>query len=177
MSLWRAMRRRNAGCVKWPLAKAGNCSMPKARVLSSAGVARRRADAGVYSAARRPAVQREAIAARSWNRLRTRPRVMRCWPVKVRRARRKGRTICSCFGVGENTIRAAIRAGCDSAGKLGDTLRCGTNCGSCIPELKALLAQTASLPEAANQTGGGERVAFEFREEFLTRQAGREIGR
>ncbi|EMC4275528.1 (2Fe-2S)-binding protein [Cronobacter sakazakii] len=85
--------------------------------------------------------------------------------------------MCSCFGVGENAIRAAIRAGCDSAGKLGDALRCGTNCGSCIPELKALLAQTASLPEAANQTGGGERVAFEFREELLTRQAGREIGR
>nr|WP_258176077.1 molybdopterin dinucleotide binding domain-containing protein [Cronobacter sakazakii] len=131
-----------------------------------------------YSAARRPAVQREAIAAAFLEPpANAAARHALLAGKSAQYAPAKGRTICSCFGVGENAIRAAIRAGCDSAGKLGDTLRCGTNCGSCIPELKALLAQTASLPEAANQTGGGERVAFEFREEFLTRQAGREIGR
>ncbi len=31
MSPWRAMNRRNAGCVKWPQAKAGNCSMRRAK--------------------------------------------------------------------------------------------------------------------------------------------------
>ena len=50
-----------------------------------------------------------------------------------------GVTVCSCFGVGEKTIRAAIANGCKSVGLLGEKLRCGTNCGSCIPELKALL--------------------------------------
>jgi len=28
---------------------------------------------------------------------------------------------------------------------LGETLRCGTNCGSCVPELKVLLAQNRGL--------------------------------
>lgn len=49
-----------------------------------------------------------------------------------------GRIICSCFSVGENTIREAIAGGCDSAAALGATLRCGTNCGSCVPELKGM---------------------------------------
>lgn len=50
-----------------------------------------------------------------------------------------GATVCSCFGVGEKTILAAIAGGCRSVAQLGEKLRCGTNCGSCIPELKALL--------------------------------------
>lgn len=49
-----------------------------------------------------------------------------------------GRIVCSCFSVGENAIRAAIADGCDSASALGARLRCGTGCGSCVPELKAL---------------------------------------
>ena len=59
----------------------------------------------------------------------------------------QGRTICSCFGVGEIAIREAIAQGCDSAAALGAALRCGTNCGSCIPELKALLAERQVIPE------------------------------
>ncbi|MDY0921822.1 nitrate reductase [Leclercia sp. CFBP8987] len=51
-----------------------------------------------------------------------------------------GRIICSCFSVGENAIRAAIAQGCDSAAALGAKLRCGTNCGSCVPELKEMLS-------------------------------------
>ncbi|WP_373327771.1 (2Fe-2S)-binding protein, partial [Cronobacter turicensis] len=131
-----------------------------------------------YSAARRPAVESEAIAAAFVAPpANAAARHALLAGKGARHAPAKGRTICSCFGVDENAIRAAISAGCDSPGKLGDTLRCGTNCGSCIPELKALLAQTASLPEAANQAGGAERVAFELREEFIARQAGREIAR
>jgi assimilatory nitrate reductase catalytic subunit len=52
-----------------------------------------------------------------------------------------GTVICSCFQVREPAIRAAIEAGANSAQALGDTLKCGTNCGSCIPELKALIAE------------------------------------
>lgn len=54
-----------------------------------------------------------------------------------------GRTVCSCFNVGEATINAAIVDGCDSVAALGQKLKCGSNCGSCIPELKSLLAAAA----------------------------------
>ena len=49
------------------------------------------------------------------------------------------RIICSCFQVSEERIRGAIAAGADSVETLGKELRCGTNCGSCIPELRQLL--------------------------------------
>jgi assimilatory nitrate reductase catalytic subunit len=51
-----------------------------------------------------------------------------------------GPTVCSCFGVGRNPIAAAIRAGCKTPEALGARLKCGTNCGSCIPELRQLIA-------------------------------------
>ncbi|MCV6624987.1 MAG: (2Fe-2S)-binding protein [Cellvibrionaceae bacterium] len=35
----------------------------------------------------------------------------------------------------------AIEAGADSVEALGQQLRCGTNCGSCKPELASLLQQ------------------------------------
>ena len=49
--------------------------------------------------------------------------------------------VCSCHQVDEQRIREAIQSGCRSVTELGDRLSCGTRCGSCIPELKALLAQ------------------------------------
>ncbi|WP_048959721.1 molybdopterin dinucleotide binding domain-containing protein, partial [Enterobacter bugandensis] len=55
-----------------------------------------------------------------------------------------GRIICSCFSVGENAIREAIAGGCGSVTALGATLRCGTNCGSCVPELKTMFQE---IPE------------------------------
>ncbi|VUS48901.1 nitrate reductase [Klebsiella spallanzanii] len=53
----------------------------------------------------------------------------------------RGRTICSCFSVGERAISEAIINGCHTPAALGAKLKCGTNCGSCIPELKAMLAE------------------------------------
>jgi assimilatory nitrate reductase catalytic subunit len=53
----------------------------------------------------------------------------------------KGAIVCSCFQVGENTIKKAIAGGCTGADALGAELKCGTNCGSCIPELKSLIAK------------------------------------
>jgi len=51
-----------------------------------------------------------------------------------------GPIICSCFGVGRNTIGAAIRQyNLRSAQQVGQRLRAGTNCGSCLPEIKAIL--------------------------------------
>ncbi|WP_288881154.1 nitrate reductase [uncultured Kosakonia sp.] len=52
-----------------------------------------------------------------------------------------GATICSCFAVGERAISEAIQSGCNSVSRLGEKLKCGTNCGSCIPELKRLIAR------------------------------------
>ncbi len=52
-----------------------------------------------------------------------------------------GRTVCACFAVGEKTIRRAIAAeGLDSVAAIGRCLKAGTNCGSCQPELKQILA-------------------------------------
>jgi assimilatory nitrate reductase catalytic subunit len=50
-----------------------------------------------------------------------------------------GRLICSCWEIGENEIIAAVQKGAKTAEQLGEKLRCGTQCGSCIPELKVLL--------------------------------------
>ena len=55
-----------------------------------------------------------------------------------------GRIICSCFGVGETAIRQAIAQCCDSSAALGNALKCGTRCGSCIPELKQPLLMPAT---------------------------------
>ena len=51
-----------------------------------------------------------------------------------------GRIVCACFGVGENELKKAIAAGAASVEALGLALKAGSNCGSCIPELKTLLA-------------------------------------
>lgn len=57
----------------------------------------------------------------------------------------EGAIVCACFGVGRERILGAIRAGCDSVQAIGAKLRAGTNCGSCVPELKALLAPRATV--------------------------------
>jgi assimilatory nitrate reductase catalytic subunit len=52
-----------------------------------------------------------------------------------------GRTICACFGVGLHTLHRAIASRrLTSVAEIGANLRAGTNCGSCIPELKAILS-------------------------------------
>ncbi len=60
-----------------------------------------------------------------------------------------GPTLCSCFGVGINTIVDAVETrGLMSVEAVGAALQAGTNCGSCRPEIAALLAQ-ATRREAA----------------------------
>ena len=52
-------------------------------------------------------------------------------------------TICSCFAVGEQRIVSAIaQQKLRSTSDIGNALRAGTNCGSCLPELQALLPST-----------------------------------
>ncbi|MEM7519669.1 MAG: molybdopterin-dependent oxidoreductase [Pseudomonadota bacterium] len=60
-----------------------------------------------------------------------------------------GPVLCACFGVGVNTIaRAVEERALISVDAVGDALRAGTNCGSCRPEIAALLARIKT-PQAA----------------------------
>jgi assimilatory nitrate reductase catalytic subunit len=55
-----------------------------------------------------------------------------------------GPTVCSCFGVGRNTIRIAIeKHGLKDASEVTACVKAGGNCGSCVPEIRALLAETS----------------------------------
>ncbi|MEC7815550.1 MAG: molybdopterin-dependent oxidoreductase [Pseudomonadota bacterium] len=54
-----------------------------------------------------------------------------------------GPVVCSCFQVGERQIREALENGVNTIDALGDELQCGRNCGSCIPEIRSLIEQTA----------------------------------
>lgn len=53
-----------------------------------------------------------------------------------------GKIICACFNVGEKTICKAVTVqGADNVDAVGEICQAGTNCGSCKPEIKELLAQ------------------------------------
>jgi assimilatory nitrate reductase catalytic subunit len=53
-----------------------------------------------------------------------------------------GPTVCSCFGVGRRTISIAIRThGLQDAAAVTACTKAGGNCGSCVPEIRALLAE------------------------------------
>ncbi len=66
-----------------------------------------------------------------------------------RGALESGPVVCSCFAVGRSTLLRAIRGeGLVSVEQIGKALNAGTNCGSCIPELKGLLAQSAASATA-----------------------------
>ena len=58
----------------------------------------------------------------------------------------RGRVVCTCFDIAENQLRtclAAARGTADTAlREVQQSLACGTNCGSCLPELKRLAAET-----------------------------------
>ncbi len=56
----------------------------------------------------------------------------------------RGRIVCNCFDVSENEIRADLAAGLGLAA-LQNRRKCGTNCGSCLPELRRMAARTEVL--------------------------------
>jgi assimilatory nitrate reductase catalytic subunit len=54
-----------------------------------------------------------------------------------------GPTVCACFGVGRNTICDAIRQhGLATPSAVTACVKAGGNCGSCVPEIKRLIAET-----------------------------------
>ncbi|MFI4928350.1 MAG: molybdopterin dinucleotide binding domain-containing protein, partial [Burkholderiales bacterium] len=71
-------------------------------------------------------------------------------PVAVQK---KGKQVCTCFGVDAPAIEAQL-AQCTGGPEqrlaaLQASLRCGTNCGSCVPELKRMVRACAGFAEAA----------------------------
>jgi assimilatory nitrate reductase catalytic subunit len=55
-----------------------------------------------------------------------------------------GPVICACYGVGLSLIRDAIESKrATNVETIGKTLRAGTNCGSCLPELKRIVHEHA----------------------------------
>ncbi|MCB1772220.1 MAG: molybdopterin-dependent oxidoreductase, partial [Gammaproteobacteria bacterium] len=53
-----------------------------------------------------------------------------------------GAVVCSCFSVGINTLTRAIREqDLATPEAIGAALNAGTNCGSCVPELRRLIAE------------------------------------
>lgn len=51
----------------------------------------------------------------------------------------RGGELCACFGVSRGAVEAAIAEGAASLAAVGATTDAGTNCGSCRPEIRALL--------------------------------------
>lgn len=56
----------------------------------------------------------------------------------------RGKIVCNCFDVSENEIIETCEAGADFQ-TLQAKLQCGTNCGSCVPELKRLVKAHSAL--------------------------------
>jgi assimilatory nitrate reductase catalytic subunit len=63
-----------------------------------------------------------------------------------------GRVVCQCWNVTEPAIVAALADCAGSAGEraaqLTARLKCGSNCGSCVPELRELAATAARAVNA-----------------------------
>jgi assimilatory nitrate reductase catalytic subunit len=61
-----------------------------------------------------------------------------------------GPVVCSCFGVARGTLCETIaKYGLKSAQQVGARVRAGTNCGSCLPEIRSLLALASAASVSA----------------------------
>jgi assimilatory nitrate reductase catalytic subunit len=61
-----------------------------------------------------------------------------------------GPLVCACFAVGLAGIENAVASGATTVEKVGKLLRAGTNCGSCLPELKKIVA-SATIAENVHE--------------------------
>jgi NAD(P)H-nitrite reductase large subunit len=81
-----------------------------------------------------------------------------CWAVRARHVhvlglsfpprRSSDLTVCICHGVTAGRIAGAIAGGACSLAAVGEATQAGTGCGSCRPEINALLARIR-VPEPA----------------------------
>jgi assimilatory nitrate reductase catalytic subunit len=116
---------------------------PSRGTFRYASVVGRRLEACLFIARNAAALpSRHALAAVLGTRLDpdTRAFVLAGAPAGAALQNTAGKTICACFGVGLHTLHGAIaQRRVTSVAEIGAVLRAGTNCGSCIPELKAIL--------------------------------------
>ena len=65
----------------------------------------------------------------------------------------KGRQVCTCLNVSEPAITCALAQMGGSEEQrlqaLQKSLKCGTNCGSCLPEVRRLVRSVAPLRQVA----------------------------
>ena len=69
----------------------------------------------------------------------------------------RGRIVCNCFNVAETQINEALDANdwinCSLPeqvlASMQEKLKCGTNCGSCVPELKKIIVERRPSAKAA----------------------------
>ncbi len=60
----------------------------------------------------------------------------------------KGVIVCACFSVGKNEIAAAARSGCHTVEAIGQSLKAGTNCGSCRAEIGGIVLDANGIEAA-----------------------------
>lgn len=65
----------------------------------------------------------------------------------------QGILVCRCIGVGDRKIRRAIIAGARDPESVGEACGAGTGCGSCRPDLLALIDEETRLPLRAPEPG------------------------
>jgi assimilatory nitrate reductase catalytic subunit len=56
--------------------------------------------------------------------------------------------VCSCVGVNQAAIESGIAAaplGCEVLPHLQQILKCGTECGSCVPQIKQMIAKVGKI--------------------------------
>jgi assimilatory nitrate reductase catalytic subunit len=56
----------------------------------------------------------------------------------------QGPAVCVCFGIGRLAIEEAVAKGSATVADVGCAIRAGTNCGSCVPELRAIIDERAA---------------------------------
>jgi bacterioferritin-associated ferredoxin len=59
--------------------------------------------------------------------------------------------VCSCFGITEQQVKEHANSGACSPRKLASACKAGTDCGSCVKRIQALLGRTAT-PAAQTMT-------------------------
>ncbi len=69
-----------------------------------------------------------------------------------------GPLVCSCFGVGQKKIEAAIAQGRRSTSDIGKAIRAGSNCGSCRPEIERLIKVSSAAGSSTNWTTTGQHA-------------------
>ncbi|MFC7290601.1 molybdopterin-dependent oxidoreductase [Hirschia litorea] len=61
-----------------------------------------------------------------------------------------GKIVCSCMGVGSGEILRSIQAGANTVAKVGEQTCAGTNCGSCKPEIAAMIKVQSEVSTKMN---------------------------